>query len=379
MRDRLDTKVPGRQWQGPAFLVPIVVMAFCAVAWLVYAAGIVHGFSNLVTFYLAIITVLAAWGLGLAFYRGRPAYRYNLVYMVLAILLFFIRAISVKTHYDILKGVYEGIDLAPNQYRVLVPFLSAGLHGIVPGLSWVQASRVWNLLFVLAFPPLFHVYLRRWFDDRVSFTLTFLSALLLPLTFLYAYPADFLELDVFILGFMLIMDDRWVALTALIFIETLVRETSAFLVVSYAVTYFMVKKTSDLAWRVTALTTAWAIPFAVLRVIYGIRPYRCQKFMLLRNFNYVKHAIAMQDAYLFDLLMFVGMPFVVLGILGKYKALDRFLRRNLLTFGLFFVVASSMALVGEVRIFYPMLPLLVPLAFQPLLGQKRQSTPTQNP
>ena len=76
---------------------------------------------------------------------------------------------------------------------------------------------------------------------------------------------------------------------------------------------------------------------------------------------------------MFDFLIFV-VAFVVIYLIWREAGNeDLFLRRNLITVLVFCVVAVNVARLVEIRVLYPVLPLVIPLAFWPVLGERRPS------
>jgi hypothetical protein len=166
--------------------------------------------SPLNALYGVLLATFVVW-LAAIWYFAPDAERRRIfvTYLLLGTCLFFVRAARVRQHYDVLETVVDGRALAPNLYRVFVPALANGLKFALPWLSWVNAARVVNYTFILAALPLFHLYLRHWFSARASLAVTILLVCLMPMSFAYDYPDDFVELVVFIVGFWAIRDGEF--------------------------------------------------------------------------------------------------------------------------------------------------------------------------
>lgn len=325
--------------------------------------------DSLISFYVVVGIIFTVWLLEILFFSKDKIFkRYLIVYLILGTLLFLVRLDRVIQHYDILENVFYGTSLAPNLYRVVVPSLTFSLKSVISALSWLDSARIWNLIFILSVFPLFHIYLNKWFEGKVCFLITLLLGCLMPLSFLYDYPEDFLEIIVFITGYMFIRDKKYGFLCLLVFLATLNRETAIFLVFAYLISNIEIKNVLKISAKCFMLFTCWLIPFAGVRLIRGFKPYRCDFFMAGNNLADIKKSFLLTGSHVFDLLFFIFLFVFIYLIFNKDKEWN-FFRRNIITILLIFIVGFSFASISEIRVFYPILPIVIPLAFYPLFGK----------
>lgn len=324
--------------------------------------------DSLLSFYTVLAVIFLIWLLAISFIKDKILKKCLFIYLVLGTLLFFVRLGRVSQPENILDAVFYGTALAPNLYRVLVSYLAFFLRSIVPNLSWLDSARIWNFVFIVSTFPLFHMYINKWFKRKISFLITITFGCLLPISFQFDYPSDFLGLVVFIIGYMLIRDKKEFFLYPLIFLATLNRETAVFLVLAYFVSNVRKKDFLRVAVRSFILFIFWLIPFIGLRAIRGIKPYRCSFFMISSNIKEMGRTFLL-DGRFFDLLFFLFLFILIYIVFGQERE-NSFLKRNIITAAIIFAIGFCIALIGEIRIFYPILPIIIPLAFYPLFGKK---------
>ena len=133
-----------------------------------------------------------------------------------------------------LMRVVNDASRPPLANRILIPFTVYSVHKIshVP-LVYVYAF-VRFILFFLVF-SFFHIYLRKWFDDKVAMigTLSMICSMPLFLTNWYSVWPDMGNLLAFILGTMWVRDNRYKFLYILIPIATLNKEAIIAVVLLY--------------------------------------------------------------------------------------------------------------------------------------------------
>jgi len=327
-------------------------------------------FYTLATFYTAIGIVSIFWVFGISLIvKDDVLKKYLFMYFIFAVLLFFVRLGRVKQHYDVLEHVFLGTALAPNLYRILIPWLAFLVKSVIPTLSWMNSARIWNFIFILSTLPLFHKYLEKWFERKTCFLITVILIYLLPVSFAHDYPSDFFELMVFITGFMVIRDKKDYFLYPLIFLATFGRPTALFLVIAYFVSNVERKNISKVFFKSLTFFMCWLIPIIGLLMIRGVKPYRCEIVMILKEFDAIGSAFLLRSQSLFDFLFFF-FPFCFIYLLFKKRKPCSFLRRNIMTVAVIFLACFVIGSVLEFRILYPALPILVPLAFYPLFGSE---------
>lgn len=326
--------------------------------------------------YTIVIIIFSAWLLGIClFVKDKMFKKYLLIYLVLGTLLFFVALKKLITHhygtFDI-EDIFYGTALAPNIYRIFVPYLAFLLKSIIPKLSWLDSTRLWVFVFILSIFPLFHIYLSRWFERNICFLLTLILGYLLPISFLFYYPENFLELGIFIIGYMLIRDRKDLPLYPLIFLSTLNRESAVFLVISYFVSNVTRKEFLKVSLKSFTFLISWLIPFIGLRLIRGFKAYRSSFFTLDYNIKWIINEFLLRGSgiyHFFDFLFFLFI-FIFIYIVFKKGKANSFLRKNLVTVAIVFIAVLCFGGVGEIRLFYPALPIVIPLAFYPLFGKE---------
>jgi hypothetical protein len=125
------------------------------------------------------------------------------------------------------------------------------------------------------------------------------------------------------------------------------------------------------------LSLAWAIPYAGLRIARGVVPYRAKLVRYTENIESLRGALNLVEVtYMFDTLVFVLMFLVLYALWRNAATPDPFLARNLLTVAAVFATTMTFARLVEIRVLYPVLPVIVPLALRPILGEPSPARPT---
>lgn len=183
-----------------------------------------------------------------------------------------------QLHQDIIAGTAAD----PYRYRVLFPFLAEVLLGVFGKTSGVFLGtyRVLATLAVGLGIGALYAYLRSWFSrDKALIGALFAGAMMvIPLRDHYFQPWSMLEPGLIALGLLLMYRRRFAALTAVVAIATLNRETAAILVVAFAASELLVmagKRSADrtqwlrsLGW-VGASAAAWAVAYFGIRLMRG--------------------------------------------------------------------------------------------------------------
>ncbi len=273
----------------------------------------------------------------------------------------------------VIENVVNGTALAPDLYRVLVPTLCHLTRQCLPFLSWIQTGFLWNFIFICLALPLFHHYLRRWFDETVCVALTLAMVFLIPISFLWDYPYDFLELVFFILGYGFIRDGKYLSLCVCVLLATLNRETAGLLAFSYFVTCVSRKDLFKTLFKTALCSLYWFVPRILLFVLRGEAPYRSgeigfwQGSFFAINLENARSMMTRLDRGLAGFFLFIGVPLLVHFLFYNGKQ-DPFLRRNVYTVLFFVALTVFTTRINEIRVYYPLLPILIPLCFYPLLS-----------
>ena len=261
----------------------------------------------------------------------------------------------------------------PMVRRILIPYTLYFFHKISHiSLEYVYAFFRF-LSFFLSF-ILFHIYLKKWFDDKLAMigTLSLIASLPLTLTNWYCIPTDMPELITFILGAMWIRDNKYKLLFILIPLATLNRETTIALVLLYFLYGFGREKFPILAKRTTVYFLLWFIPYMTLIAIFG---YKLESYITLRT---LKHNLSglMQ---IFEIPNPYNHYYFLLYLCGFYWILafkdfakkDIFLKKSIIVIAPFFLyVFFWQAAINEVRVFIPFYVFVIPLGLFSLFAEK---------
>jgi hypothetical protein len=263
---------------------------------------------------------------------------------------------------DYIPGVVGNTESAPGAYRVLAPFTidaAARLTGASPLATW-YATR---LIFIFLALAAMHGYLRTWFPPEHALTGVALTAATLPLTFTnsWPHPDSMPELALFTLGAMAAARGAHLGFAGALALAALNRETSAFLVLLYAVA-----RPLDRAhvYRTFAFALEWAAIYAALRAARGLRHY--DYWQAGRHWTDLGLLPAAFDPYYrayayFAVVLFGPLLYLAFRAVARRNA-PLFVARALLVVPVFVAVAFMFSNIIETRIFTPLYALIVPAA-----------------
>lgn len=247
--------------------------------------------------------------------------------------------------------------------RILIPYTVYFFHKIshIP-LNYTYASFRF-FLFFLSF-VLFHIYLKKWFDNKLAMigTLSLIASLPLILTNWYCIPTDMPELITFILGAMWIRDNKYKNLFILIPIATLNRETTIALVLLYFLNSIGKEKSYILVRRTIVYFLLWLIPYVSLVSIFGFMTWPTPFFNLIHNCKGLLQIFTRPNPYnhYYFLLYLCGFYWIL--AFGDFHRKDAFLKRSVIVMALHFLYAFFRAgAINEVRIFIPFYVFVIPL------------------
>mgnify|MGYP001113163627 CR=1 FL=1 len=143
-------------------------------------------------------------------------------------------------------------------------------------------------MFTFALLLLFDSWLRCWFEPVWALAGTVLLAALHPLSHLgYWYqPASCADLVLWVLAALLSVRGRFGALYPLVVIGSLNRETAVFAVLIHVALRLGREPIRELMLRALRLTVCWAVPFVLLRLVIGLKPWEVDLVSVLRS-NFV--------------------------------------------------------------------------------------------
>jgi hypothetical protein len=275
---------------------------------------------------------------------------------------FFVGDPTLVARRSIHQGVLAHTATAPDRYRLLAPVIVEGPVRVLQ--QWmprdVAFDRVYAVFYLAAMAALLwsqFAYLRIWFSDEQALIGVLLLASTLRITIRqhdYA-PFSYLEPTFFAVGLLLILDKRRVWLGLLIALATFNRETAIFLVLLFAATQSLTRRTIQTTVIYLAI---WAVVFVGVR-LYGGEAERYWELGRIWRTN-----ISQPGLTLYNVTAFLGIIWV-LAIAGFSRA-PEFVRRAALVIPAYAVVVAVWGLWWEVRLLMPLLPLVLPLALSAL-------------
>jgi hypothetical protein len=250
---------------------------------------------------------------------------------------------------------------------VLAPYVEhrlAELTPFAPITDWLLFR--WICLFASLLAG--HVYFRTWYSDSEAVAGNALVAALLPLTFTNSWPNpdQFTELALFTLAAACIARRWWPAFLALLAVNAVNRETSAFLLLLFA----LAEPITPLhATRCAGAAFVWAAITVGLRWRLGFASY--DPWQLARNLSWLVPLPANFPGYkrvygwFFIVLLWPCLHFAYSG----WRRQPRFMRVSAgVVAPLYIVTCLLFSSTIESRIFTPILPLLVPSMLATLFG-----------
>lgn len=265
--------------------------------------------------------------------------------------------------------VVDGSAGAPGVYRVLAPYT----HVWLVSASGLSNATVWHLSRLFWFTVAYlatYWYLRTWFAPGTAASGVLGLAAVLPLTYTnsWAHPDAIPELALFTLGcFTLVRGrDGWFA--AVLVLAALNRETSAFLLVAYALARPL--RTSH-AGKTVVLGLLWAAIYVALRLVRGLEHY--DYWQLPRNLGFLGLLPPGYDlykrAYAWFIALLVGPAVVSISV--RWREIPTPAKRLLMAGIPLVIAAFTASSIIETRIFIPLLPLGLPALMFALNVPKR--------
>jgi hypothetical protein len=262
---------------------------------------------------------------------------------------------------EYVPGVLSGTEEPPGKYRVLAPWVYEHVFARVQtdrASAWVTFRWISLLLIWIAL----HVYLTTWFQPQAAMTGAVIVAALLPLTFNngWAHPDHLVELALLAAcSAAMVRRVPWAVLAGLVALAALNRETSAIVVLLYALSEPMSR---GRLVRVAGLAAVWLGVTAALRVALGWQPY--DPWQLPQNLTYlVGRGNLLSLPYYGSFPWFFGLALAPMGLLAwrswgrqprHVRAAAAIVAPALVT------VCIAFSSVVEPRVFSPGLVLLAP-------------------
>ena len=265
--------------------------------------------------------------------------------------------------------VVDGSAEAPGRYRVLVPFMNAGIGHVTggsPAAIWHVTRLAW---FLLAYVVLY-AYLKTWVDPAAALGGVAAVAATLPLTYTnsWAHADSIPELALYSLGCLAIVRASAVGFGLVLVVAALNRETAAFLLVAYALV-----NGQSLSGRVrtAGFTFLCGVVLVCLRLWRGVEHY--DYWQLPRNIAFLGLLPTEYDLYKRTYAWFIvalAAPALVV-IASRWASVPRVARRLLFSAVPFTLTAVTLSSLIESRIFLPLYPLVMPALMCALLQPTR--------
>jgi len=284
------------------------------------------------------------------------------------------RVVSFEDSTKALKEVVEGKASLPMVARILIPYTVYFFHKI-SHIPLNYAYALFRFIFFFLSFILFHIYLKKWFDDKLAMigTLSMVASLPLTLTNWYCIPTDMPELITFILGAMWIRDNKYKNLFILIPIAALNRETAIALVLLYFLNGIGKEKQNILIRRTVVYFLLWFVPYIFLVSIFGFTTW--PPFSVLKhNCEGLLQMFRVPNPYnnYYFLLYLCGFYWIL--AFRDFRSKDAFLKRAVVVMVPYFLYAFCRAgAINEVRMFMPFYVFVIPLGLFSLFNENKTS------
>lgn len=278
------------------------------------------------------------------------------------------RELRAKRHDAILAMTGE----APWTYRVAMPAVAEVTERVIApvfGRSSLEAAYIgWHFAAVFGFLLLFHAWLRTWLDPAWTVAGVLLAAALHAPTYRFYWfgPDSAVDLVVWVAAALLARRGRDAWLVPLAFLGSLNRETAVFVLPIWAALRWGELPAGRIAALGAAIAAAWAAPFVGLRLVIGLRPWSVSVPELLRD--------NLQPDWLAYALAFFG-ALLVLPWLDLARAPAALRRLALVLVPTYLPLQLAFGRIREIRLFLPLLLVLVPLALLALARRAGEDAP----
>jgi len=267
-----------------------------------------------------------------------------------------------------IESVLNGTAKAPMQYRVLFPWLYGTIKDIV-GCQTQIHRLVWiyePLKMLMVFLGLWGIYyFFSHFKIGLLGTLVFSS--LIPLTFLYDYPDQFLEMALLSWGFIWILKKKNIGVIT--FAAVLNRET-AFLILP-VLNLFAYKGEK---WKRVSAFVGGIFGLMLPRIAYGSAQLYSDFWQISRNLNFISkigeypqtiNRAAVVLPYFNPTWFFIpafGLLFCL--AIKRFRDSHTLLRVGFILMFFYIILGFCCAMFGEIRIFSWFYLILIPMVFK---------------
>lgn len=266
-----------------------------------------------------------------------------------------------------------------NEQSRLLQFYIPELLSRLFGLSIPHAYIAQRWLFTFLVSTSFHLYLKKWFDDRLAFAGVLFLMAITPLTYFgqlqESAPLLFLT---FLLGLWAIRDDHPLMIVIILVIGVINNETMLFLPVIYFL-YNVEKVELKHLWRLSIKTISYSLPayliVGIIRYINRDRPHLGDLWHLSDNIiGIISHLRAFPLDYWQATYLYIFFLFGIFWILAylDFKQKPLFIQRSLLALPLFIIPHLLIGIISEVRLMAPLSFIVIPAAFLSLFPSIKQ-------
>ncbi|MEW6040113.1 MAG: hypothetical protein AB1633_01150, partial [Elusimicrobiota bacterium] len=293
--------------------------------------------------------------------RGAAISTLLVLYLTLSIITVFIHNIIVdrpfhKNRVELHRQVIANQAPSPIQYRIFVYYIAEGLIRL--GLKFEEAYWLIRVVFVFLSALLFHLFMKKWFEDTLCLCGTLFMFAVLPLTYwgYYMQPTDSVNLFFFIIAYWLIREKKDLLLSPLLFAATFNREAPVILPLVFLFYRYDELPLKELLIKFFVYCFSAGIVYFGLPKIFGIHDAYEEVFVLWRNLR--NYRAFLYPALLFSVFLFLPWK--------EFAARPKFLRRAALLIPFFLLMHYLITLPMETRLFLPLFPIVIPLGLMTL-------------
>lgn len=274
-------------------------------------------------------------------------------------------------HEHLLAGTFPlPIGDGSTQFRLLGLWLPELFHHGL-GLSLTEAYIAVRFIFTFLIFCLFHLFVRKWFNDQMSFLAVVFLAAITPVTYLAYYQESDVILQFFFLaGLWCTRERRLLATCLILIVGTFAKETMVFLVPFYFILHWQKEGWRRLAGECVLLLAVWAGTFYLTRHAF-YQGVNSPLWQLPYNIHAVKtyftafpltnpHLLWVPFLGIFWFLLFKG-----------FKAQPLFFQRAAIFTVVFMVLYFLFAWPEEARILVPIIFLAIPAGWLVLFPQQQ--------
>lgn len=266
-------------------------------------------------------------------------------------------------------GVTQQTASGPYVYRILIPYMVLGIQSLFSFLSMVGIDFLLKVSFLILSQLAFYFYLRSFFSPLISLLGVVILDVLLSFTFSsilgpnVVETADIFNLGIFILALHTLYKNQFIKFLVLIFVGTINRETTWFLLPVLFLNDLSSKKGF---FRTIISFVAIAVPYFGLRLLIHVDD------SIWFTFEKLSHNIPFLISELtttalianFHTAIFL-LPFIILTVMNFKKHPD-FLRTATYLTPLFIVVHYLLGSIIETRLWLPLIIILLPTSLHTL-------------